>query len=95
MAKGVDAINLGFAQNTSAYVLYIPEGKTLITLNQVQFNEHEFPFRKRKMVEQYLSDNSTDIFFNQLQMSNGSIMTKLVMWLFFKLILKKTHLLEY
>jgi hypothetical protein len=31
--------------------------------NQVQFNEHEFPFQKQKMVEQFLSDNSTDILF--------------------------------
>ncbi len=32
-------------------------------LNQVKFNEHEFPFRKKKMVEQFLSDSSTDILF--------------------------------
>ncbi len=31
--------------------------------NQVKFNEHEFPFWKQKMVEQVLSDNSTDILF--------------------------------
>ncbi len=31
--------------------------------NQVKFNEHEFPFRKQRMVEQFLSDNSTDILF--------------------------------
>jgi hypothetical protein len=40
-ARGVDAINLGFAQNTCAYVLYIQERKTLMTSNQVQFDEHE------------------------------------------------------
>ncbi len=57
---GIDAINLGFARNTNAYVLYIPERKTLMISNQVQFNEHEFPFRKQKLVEQFLSDNSTD-----------------------------------
>ncbi len=32
-------------------------------LNQVKFNGHEFPFRKQKMVEQFLTDNSTDILF--------------------------------
>jgi hypothetical protein len=31
--------------------------------NQGQFNEHEFPFQKQKMVEQFLSDYSTDILF--------------------------------
>ena len=56
-------LDLGFASNTSAYLLYIPERKTLITTNQVKFDESEFPFRKAKMVEQYLSDNSTDILF--------------------------------
>jgi hypothetical protein len=57
-ARGIDAINLGFACKTNAYVLYSPERKTLMTLNQVKFHEHEFP-----MVEQFLSDNSTDILF--------------------------------
>jgi hypothetical protein len=63
IARGIDAVNLGFASNTSAYIFYIPERKTLITTNQVKFDESEFPFRKAKMVEQYLSDNSTDILF--------------------------------
>ncbi len=63
IARGIDAVNLGFASNTSAYILYIPERKTLITTNQVKFDESEFPFRKAKMVEQYLSDNSIDILF--------------------------------
>jgi hypothetical protein len=34
-----------------------------MTSNQVRFDETEFPFRKAAMVEQYLSDNSTDILF--------------------------------
>jgi hypothetical protein len=34
-------------------------------MNQVRFNEQEFPFQKRKVVEQHLSDNSTDILFQQ------------------------------
>jgi hypothetical protein len=28
---------------------------------QVKLDEREFPYRKKKMVEQYLLDNSTDI----------------------------------
>ncbi len=32
---------------------------------QVKFDEHDFPFWKRKMVEQHLSDNSTDNLFQQ------------------------------
>ncbi len=63
IARGIDAVNLGFASNTRAYILYIPERKALITTNQIKFDESEFPFRKAKMVEQYLSDNSTDILF--------------------------------
>ena len=30
---------------------------------QVKFSEHEFPFRNRKMVDQFLSDNSTEILY--------------------------------
>ncbi len=30
---------------------------------QVKFDEHEFPYRKKKIVEQFLSDNTTDILF--------------------------------
>ncbi len=36
-----------------------------MTTNQVRFDEHEFPVWKRQMVEQHLSDNSTDILFQQ------------------------------
>ncbi len=36
-----------------------------MTTNQVRFDEYEFPFWKRKMVEQHLSDKSTDILFQQ------------------------------
>ena len=35
-----------------------------MTSNQVKFDEYLFPFRKQKMVEQYQSDNSTDILFS-------------------------------
>jgi hypothetical protein len=30
-------------------------------LNHLNFDEHEFPFRKKKMVKPCLSDNATDI----------------------------------
>jgi hypothetical protein len=62
-ARGVNTINLGFAHNTSAYVLYIQERKTFNASNQVKINEHEFPIWKKKMVEQYISDDSTHILF--------------------------------
>jgi hypothetical protein len=54
-------MNLGFAPNTSAYVLYIQ--KALMTSNQVKFDEHEFQFQKMMIFEQYLSDKSTDLLF--------------------------------
>ena len=31
--------------------------------NQAKFSEHEFLFRNRKMIDQFLSDNSTDILY--------------------------------
>ena len=49
----------------SAWAFWIPEDKEIKASNQVNFDEHEFPYRKRKMVEQHLSDNSTDILFQQ------------------------------
>ncbi len=60
-ARAVEGVNLGFVENTRAYLLYILERKKLMSSNQVRFDETEFPFRKAAMVEQYLSDNSTDI----------------------------------
>ena len=73
----------------SAWAFWIPEDKKIRTTNQARLDEHEFPFRTRKMVEQHLSDNSTDILFqqaseviwvpyNKLHVSNyrKSIMTK-------------------
>jgi hypothetical protein len=30
---------------------------------ELKFSEHEFPFRTRKMVDQFLSDNLTDILY--------------------------------
>jgi hypothetical protein len=35
----------------------------MLTPNQVQCEEHEFPFRKRRMIKQYLLDNSADVLF--------------------------------
>ncbi len=37
-----------------------------MTLNQASFNEYSFPFRKQKMVEQFQSDNATDILYKNL-----------------------------
>ncbi len=59
----MDTINLGFVPNTNAYVVYIPERETLMTSNQGKLDELEFPFRKKTMAEQHLSDNSTVILF--------------------------------
>ena len=61
--RAVEAINLGFEPNTSAYTFFIPEKNTLMSSNQAQFDEGVFPFRKKKVVEQYQSDNSTDILY--------------------------------
>ena len=65
-ARAIEAINLGFEPNSSCYSLFIPEKNGLMTSNQVKFDEYLFPFRKQKMVEQYQSDNSTDILFQNL-----------------------------
>ncbi len=37
------------------------KGKTPIISNQVQYDEHEFPFQKRKIVQHNQSANATDI----------------------------------
>ena len=59
----VEAIHVGFEPNTSSYSFFILEKNTPISFNQSQCGETVFPFRKKKMVEQYQSDNSTDILF--------------------------------
>ena len=61
--RAKEAIYVGFVPNMSAWAFWFPEDKKLRTTNQARFDEHEFPLRKRKMVEQHLSDNSTDILF--------------------------------
>ncbi len=33
---------------------------------QVKFDEHEFPFRKKKIVERFLSNNTIDILFKSV-----------------------------
>ncbi len=58
-----EAIYVSFANNMSAWALWIPEDQKIVTSNQVKFSKHEFPFRTRKMVDQFLSDNSTDILY--------------------------------
>jgi hypothetical protein len=55
-ARALEAINLGFEPNTSAYYFFIPEKNNLMTSNQARFDECSFPFRKQKMVEQFQSD---------------------------------------
>ena len=61
--RAVEAINLGFEPNTSAYTFFIPETQKLMSSNQGRFDESVFPFRKKQMVEQFKSDNATDILF--------------------------------
>jgi hypothetical protein len=69
-AHAVEAINLGFEPNTKAYCFFITEKYNLMTLNQARFDEYSIPLaiRKQKMVAQFLeqfqSDNSTDILYN-------------------------------
>jgi hypothetical protein len=46
-----------------------PEDKKIIASNQV--DEHGFPVRKRKTVDQHFSDNITDVLFQQIPMSYG------------------------
>ncbi len=64
-AQTVEPINLGFEPNTlaSAYFFFILEKNNFMTLNQARFDRYSFPFRKQKMVEQFQSDNSTDILY--------------------------------
>jgi len=62
-ARAIEAIHLGFEPNTSAYSFFIPERNTLMSSNQAQFDETEFPFRNKEMIEKYQSDQSTDILF--------------------------------
>ncbi len=61
--RAKEAVYVGFANNMSAWAFWILEDKKIMTSNQVKFSEHEFPFRTRKMVDQFLSDNSTDILY--------------------------------
>jgi hypothetical protein len=68
--RAKEAVYVGFVPNMSAWAFWIPEDKKIMTTNQAQFDEHEFPVRKRKMVEQHLSNNFTDICSNKLPMSN-------------------------
>jgi hypothetical protein len=61
--RAKEEVCVGFADNMSAWAFWIPEDKKIMTSNQVKLSEHEFPFRKRKMADQFLSDNSTDILY--------------------------------
>ncbi len=61
--RAEEAIYVGFAINTSAWSFYVPERQKIVTTNQVKFSEHEFPFRKRSVMEKHLMDNSIDMLF--------------------------------
>ena len=61
--RAKEAIYVSFTENMSVWTFYIPEDRKIMTTNQVRFSENEFPFRSRKMVDQFLSDNSTDILY--------------------------------
>ncbi len=45
IARAVEAVNLRFTTdlNTSAYKVYVPSNRKVMTSNQVQFNEMLFP----------------------------------------------------
>ena len=48
----------------------------MISPNQAQFDKRIFPFQNKEMIETYQSDKATDILFEQLQMSNGSLIIR-------------------
>jgi hypothetical protein len=52
--RAKEAMYVGFVNNMSAWALWIPEDKEKVTSNQVKLAEHKFPFRTRKMVDQFL-----------------------------------------
>ncbi len=62
-ARAVEAINLGFEPNASAYCFFILKKNNLMTLNKTRFDEYSFPFMKQIMIEQLQSDNSADILY--------------------------------
>ncbi len=65
--KAKEVVYVGFVPNMSTWAFWVQEVKKIMTTNKVRFNEHEFPFQKRQMVEQHLSENPTDILFQQVQ----------------------------
>ncbi len=75
-ARAIDAINLGFKPNSSAYIFFIPRRKTLITTNKVQFDEVEFPFWKRRWLGSFYRTMQLIFNFNHLPMSNGFLATR-------------------
>jgi hypothetical protein len=42
------AVYVGFVPNMNSWAFWVPEDKKTMTMNQVRFNAHEFPFRKGK-----------------------------------------------
>ena len=69
-------IRSGQFTNTSSWSFFIPERNTMISSNQAQLDERIFPFQNKEMIETYQSDKATDILFEQLQMSNGSLIIR-------------------
>jgi hypothetical protein len=61
--RAKEAIYDGVSNNMRVWALWILEDKKIMTSNQVKFTEHEFPFWARMMVDQFLSDNATDILY--------------------------------
>ena len=76
------AVYLGFEPNTSAWSFYIPERQTLWSTNQVQFEEHSFPFRKTSIIDKFFEDSADILYqaatavkwipYNKLHTSNYS-----------------------
>ncbi len=63
--KAKEAVYVGFVPNMSVWAFLISEDKKKMALNQVKFYGDAFPNKKWKMVKQNISDNSTDILFQQ------------------------------
>jgi hypothetical protein len=63
MLRAFNAINLGFKPNTIVYLFFIPGKNTVLPSKQAKFDEGVSPFRKKKVIAQYRSNNLTDILY--------------------------------
>ncbi len=59
-ARALMAVYLGLEPNTSAGTFFIPERQSFWSTNQLQFDEHSFPFCKTSIIDKFLMDNATD-----------------------------------